>query len=99
VRETKGIARVLSDPARGNLAVALLARRPEPLHELVASLRSQSPDAVLEAFPTDTEPDQLRRAFADIKHHGSFAGLKLSMAIFSIKNSSKKPFMEETFEV
>lgn len=93
-----GIARVLSNPAQGNMAVALLARRPEPLNDLVKSLRSQTPGAILEAFPTDTKPDNLRKAFADIKAHDSFKDLKLNMAIFSIKNSSKKPFMTETFE-
>lgn len=91
-----GIARVLARD--GNLAVALLARRPEPLNDLVKSLRSQSPGAVIEAFPTDTKPDNLRKAFADIKKHQSFAGLKLNTAIFSIKSSSKKPFLEETYE-
>lgn len=97
---TTGIARILSSPSHGNLAVALLARRPEPLNELVKSLKSQPThqDAVLEAFPTDTKPDNLRKAFADIKNHPSFTNLKLDVAIFSIKNSSKKPFLNETFE-
>lgn len=45
-----GIARVLSRD--GNLAVALLARRAEPLNDLVKSLKTQSPGAVIEAFPT-----------------------------------------------
>jgi short-subunit dehydrogenase len=80
------------------MAVALLARRPEPLNDLVKSLRSQNPSSVLEAFPTDTQPDNLKQAFASIKAHESFAGLKLKVAIFSVKNSSKKPFMEETFD-
>lgn len=93
-----GIARILSHPSHGNMAVALLARRPEPLNDLVKSLRSQSPDAVLEAFPTDTKPENLRKAFADIKTANAFQGLKLKVAIFSIKNSSKKPFMSETFD-
>ncbi|KXT12762.1 hypothetical protein AC579_675 [Pseudocercospora musae] len=93
-----GIARVLSSPNQGNLAVALLARRPEPLNDLIKSLKSQNQDAVLEAFPTDTKPENLRNAFADIKSHSSFKDLKLKVAIFSIKNSSKKPFLMETFE-
>jgi short-subunit dehydrogenase len=80
------------------MAVALLARRPEPLNDLVKSLRSQNPSSVLEAFPTDTQPDNLKQAFASIKAHESFSGLKLKVAIFSVKNSSKKPFMEETFD-
>lgn len=93
-----GIARILSDPAHGNMAVALLARRAEPLNDLVKSLQAQQPDAVLAAFPTDTAPDNLRKAFADIKAHEAFAGLKLRLTIFSIKNSSKKPFLSETYE-
>ena len=93
-----GIARILSHPSHGNLAVALMARRPEALNDLVTSLRSQNPGAVLETFPTDTSPDNLKKAFADIRGHQSFQGLKLQVSIFSIKNSSKKPFMTETFE-
>lgn len=93
-----GIARVLGHPSHGNMAVALLARRPEALNELVGNLRSQAPNGVFEAFPTDTSPDKLRKAFADIKSHDSFRDLKLKVSIFSVKNSSKKPFMEENFE-
>lgn len=94
----QGIARILSHPSHGNMAVALLARRPEPLNDLVKSLKSKQPEAVLEAFPTDTSPENLRKAFADIKAHKSFKDLKLRVAIFSIKNSSKKPFLTETYE-
>ncbi|KAF2497448.1 NAD(P)-binding protein [Lophium mytilinum] len=93
-----GIARILSHPSHGNLAVALLARRPEPLHDLCASLRKSSPNAVLEAFPTDTSPASLKKAFADIKAHDSFKGLKLQMAVYSVKHSSRKPFMDETYD-
>ncbi|KAK3052096.1 hypothetical protein LTR09_006688 [Extremus antarcticus] len=93
-----GIARILGSPNYGNLAVALLARRPEALNALVDDLRSQTPNGVFEAFPTDTSPDKLRQAFADIKGHQSFKDLKLKVSVFSVKNSSKKPFMEETFE-
>ncbi|KAF2172887.1 hypothetical protein M409DRAFT_49400 [Zasmidium cellare ATCC 36951] len=93
-----GIARILSHPNHGNMAVALLARRPDSLADLIKSLHSQTPSLVLEAFPTDTSPTSLRKAFADIKAHQSFRDLKLKVAIFSIKNSSKKPFMEESFE-
>lgn len=80
------------------MAVALLARRPESLNDVIKSLRSQNPNAVLEAFPTDTKPENLRKAFADIKAHQSFQNLKLNVAVFSIKNSAKKPFMTETFD-
>lgn len=93
-----GIARILGHPSHGNLAVALLARRPEALNDLVSTLRSQAPNGVFESFPTDTSPEKLRKAFADIKAHDSFRDLKLKVAIFSVKNSSKKPFMEENFE-
>ncbi|CAK3987635.1 Hypothetical predicted protein [Lecanosticta acicola] len=93
-----GIARILSHPSHGNMAVALLARRAEPLQELTKSLAEKVPGAVLEAFPTDTSPENLRQTFAAIKQHTRFQGLKLRVSIFSIKNSSKKPFMEETFE-
>lgn len=78
--------------------MALLARRPEALNELVSNLRSQTPDGVFEAFPTDTSPDKIRKTFADIKAHQSFKDLKLRLSIFSIKNSAKKPFMSENFE-
>jgi hypothetical protein len=65
---------------------------------VISSIRKTSPKAVLEAFPSDTSPDSLKKAFKDIKAHQSFQGLKLNMAIYSIKHSSKKPFMEETYE-
>lgn len=93
-----GIAKILGHPSHGNYAVALLARRPEALDELVSNLRSQVPNGIFEAFPTDTAPDNLRKTFADIKAHQSFKDLKLRVSIFSIKNSAKKPFMDETFE-
>jgi len=93
-----GIARILAHPSHGNLAVALLARRQDALNELVKDLRSQTPDGVFETFATDTSPEKLRRAFADINAHPSFKDLKLRLAIYSIKNSAKKPFMQETFE-
>ncbi|KAK1064145.1 hypothetical protein LTR12_005887 [Friedmanniomyces endolithicus] len=93
-----GIARILAHPSHGNLAVALLARRPDALDDLVKTLKSQVPNSVVEPFATDTSPDKLRKAFADIKAHQSFKDLKLRLAIFSIKNSAKKPFMQETFE-
>ena len=89
---------MLGSPSHGNMAVALLARRPEALDDLVQDLRKQTPDGVFEAFPTDTSPDKLRAAFAAIKSHGSFKDLKLRLSIFSIKNSSKEPFLNKTFE-
>jgi short-subunit dehydrogenase len=92
-----GIARVLA--SQGNLAVALLARRQEPLQELAKSLRDAVPNSVFEAFPTDTSPKNLAAAFQDIKAHKSFKGLKLRLSIFSVKHSHRKPFMEESYEV
>lgn len=81
------------------MAVALLARRPEALTEVAQSLRSSLPDgAVIETFPTDTSPDSLKKAFADIKQHKAFHNLKLQTAIFSVKHSSKKPFLNETYD-
>lgn len=91
-----GIAKALA--TQGNLAVALLARRPEPLNELVKNLRSQIPNGVFEPFATDTSPEKLHKAFEDIKAHQSFKNLKLRLSIYSIKNSAKKPFMTETFD-
>lgn len=88
---------MLAHPNQGNMAVALLARRPEALTEVVQSLRSSAPNAVVESFPTDTSPDSLKKTFSDIKQHKSFNNLKLNVAIYSIKHSSKKPFLEETY--
>merc|ERR1711939_691654 len=72
-----GIARILSHPKHGNLAVALLARRQEGLN----SVRSN-----------------LQQTFQAIKSHASFKDLKLKVAVYSVKHSSKKPFMNETYE-
>jgi len=80
------------------MAVALLARRSEVINDVASSIRSQAPGSVVEAFPTDTSPDSLKKAFEDIRTHKSFADLKLNMAIYSIKHSSKKPFMSETYQ-
>ncbi|PNS16741.1 hypothetical protein CAC42_4705 [Sphaceloma murrayae] len=93
-----GIARVLADPNQGNKAIALLARREESLKEIAAAIRSKIPGAVVEIFPTDTSPASLKGAFEAIKDHKAFASLKLDMAIYSIKHSSKKPFLEETYD-
>ncbi|KAL1305057.1 hypothetical protein AAFC00_001995 [Neodothiora populina] len=92
-----GIARVLAHPSHGNMAVALLARRPESLKGVADSLRAFTPDAVIETFPTDTSPNALKKAFSDIRQHESFRDLKLRVAIYSVKHSSKKPFLDETY--
>lgn len=82
------------------MAVALLARRPEHLQELTKKLRSQVPGSVFEAFPTDaSKPDDIKKTFQAIKESQAFEGLKLDLAIFSVKHSSRKGFMEETYEV
>ncbi|KAL8737010.1 MAG: hypothetical protein Q9181_002121 [Wetmoreana brouardii] len=92
-----GIARILSHPSHGNFALALLARNPSKLSSLATSLRSSTgPSTIIETFPTDTNPSNLSRAFAAIRSHPSFSGLKLKVGIFSIKHYSKKPFLEET---
>jgi NAD(P)-dependent dehydrogenase (short-subunit alcohol dehydrogenase family) len=93
-----GIARALSSASQGNLAVALLARRPDSINASISKIREANSDAVLEAFPSDTSKASLEKAFDDIKAHQSFKGLKLKLAIYSIKHSSKKPFLEETRE-
>ncbi|KXH68702.1 short-chain dehydrogenase/reductase SDR [Colletotrichum salicis] len=92
-----GIARILASPQHGNLAVALLARNPENLQTLAADLRKSS-NGILHPFPTDTQPENLRQTFQQIADHADFKDLKLKLAIYHIKNSSKKPFLEETPE-
>ncbi|KAJ0295500.1 hypothetical protein COL5a_012154 [Colletotrichum fioriniae] len=92
-----GIARILASPQHGNLAVALLARNPENLQNLAADLRKSS-EGILHPFPTDTEPENLRRTFQQIADHADFKDLKLKLAIYHVKNASKKPFLEETPE-
>jgi len=93
-----GIARILSHPQHGNMAVALLARRPESLSSIAQNLSETSPGSVVEVFPTDTKPENLKKAFQSIKCHSSFRDLKLKVAVYSVKHSSKKPFMSETYE-
>lgn len=61
-------------------------------------MRKTSPGAVLETFPTDTSKVSLEKTFQEIQNHQSFKDLKLDMAVYSIKHSSKKPFLEETRE-
>lgn len=83
-----GICRILSHPSHGNLAVAVLARNPDNLNAIARGLRSSTPNPV-EAFPTDTSPEQLSKAFSDIRSHSSFEGLKLKVAVFHVKHASK----------
>jgi NAD(P)-dependent dehydrogenase (short-subunit alcohol dehydrogenase family) len=93
-----GIARILSHPSHGNLAVALLARRVDSLAEIKENLQQSSPESVIETFPTNTDPYNLRSTFRAIGEHKSFKGLKLTIAVYSIKHLSKKPFLAETYE-
>ncbi|KIL87718.1 hypothetical protein FAVG1_09429 [Fusarium avenaceum] len=93
----RGIARVLARPDGGNLAVALLARNADNLESLRDSLRQET-NGVLHSFPTDTQPDNLRKTFQDIAKHPDFKDLKLKLAIYHVKQASKKPFLEETPE-
>lgn len=65
---------------------------------MISTIRKTSPDAVLEAFPSDTLKTSIEKAFTDIRSHKSFHGLKAEVAIYSVKHSSKKPFLEETRE-
>jgi len=93
-----GIARILSHPSHGNLAVALLARRADSLSNIRSNLQETSPNSIVETFATDTEPSNIQKAFQSIREHKSFKDLKLKVAVYSIKHSSKKPFMNETYE-
>lgn len=79
-------------------AVALLARNAENLTNLCNSVRQSSNGGILHSFPTDTQPENLRQTFKNIAAHPEFAGLKLKLAIYHIKHSSKGPFLESTAE-
>jgi len=80
------------------MAVALLARRQENLSNVASNLQKTSPGSVVETFATDTSPTNLKSTFQSIRSHNSFKDLKLKVAIYSVKHSSKKPFMNETYE-
>jgi NAD(P)-dependent dehydrogenase (short-subunit alcohol dehydrogenase family) len=91
-----GIARVLGDPARGNMAVALLARNSEKLTSLASTLRSSVKGGVFHTFASNTEPASLAKTFDAIASQPELKDLKLRLAVYHIKHSSKKPFLEET---
>jgi NAD(P)-dependent dehydrogenase (short-subunit alcohol dehydrogenase family) len=61
-----------------------------------ANLAKTSPNSVVEAFTSDTSPEAVSSAFSSISKHPSFKDLKLKVAVYSVKHSSKKPFMTET---
>lgn len=49
-------------------------------------------------FPCDTRPANLQRTFAEIGAHPDFKDLKLKVAIFHVKHSLKKPYLQTTPE-
>ena len=91
-----GIARILSSPSHGNLAVALLSRTGDA--QLATKISKTSGGGVLKAFKTDTSEPQLNQAFEDIQSWAKSidSDLKLKLSIFNIKHSHKTPFEEET---
>ena len=76
--------------------MALLARNADNLKSVKSKVLEANSNSTIEIFSTDTSPDNLTRTFEDVKSHRSFQGLKLRLAIYSIKHSSKKPFLSET---
>ncbi|MCJ1278511.1 hypothetical protein MMC21_006328 [Puttea exsequens] len=92
-----GVARILAHPSHGNFAVALLARNPENLANTAKGIQASTPNPVI-GFPSDTTPEKLSKAFADICSHGSFRDLTLRVAVYHVKHASKKPFLEETYQ-
>ncbi|KAI1485499.1 hypothetical protein F5X96DRAFT_674574 [Biscogniauxia mediterranea] len=93
-----GIARVLADPSLGNMAVALLARNAENLRSLCSEVRRTSHGGELHAFPSDTSPASLRRAFGEIGAHAAFAGLRLRLAVYHVKHAPRAPFLDTPAE-
>jgi len=94
-----GIARMLSSPSHGNLAVALLSRTPSNLESVKKVVLKSNGSASIECFSADIAQHQtIETAFANIATHPTFKGLKLEAAIYSVKHADKKPFLEETHE-
>ena len=90
-----GIARTLVQNGYG---VACLARNADRLEETVEKIRQQTGQKAVEGFSTDTQPSNLTFAFEKIRSHPSFEGLKLKLALFHIKHSSREPFLETSPE-
>jgi short-subunit dehydrogenase len=90
-----GIARTLVQNGYG---VACLARNADRLEETVEKIRQQTGQKAVEGFATDTQPSNLTFAFEKIRSHPSFEGLKLKLALFHIKHSSREPFLETSPE-
>ena len=86
-----GICRILTHASHENLAFAVLARNRDNQNTVAKGLRSSTPNPV-HAFPTDTPPEKLSKAFSDIHSHGSFEDLKFNVAVFHIKHAHKNPF-------
>lgn len=77
--------------------MAVLARNEENLKQLCQTIRTSAQSGstpVVEAFPTDTSPESLSRTFKAIASHQAFQGLKLRLAIYHVKHSSKEPFLD-----
>jgi short-subunit dehydrogenase len=70
------------------MAVALLARRQENLSSVASNLQNTSPGSIVETFATDTSPNSFKSAFQSIRAHNSFKGLKLKVAVYSVKHSN-----------
>lgn len=49
-------------------------------------------------FPCDTKPANLQKTFKEIAAHPDFQNLKLKLAVFHVKHSMKKPYLETTPE-
>ena len=73
-----------------------MARSKDNLTSVKHTILQSNPNSTIETFPTDTQPDNLSAAFRAVKSHPSFADLKLRIAVYSVKHSSKKPFLQET---
>jgi len=91
-----GVARVLARD--GGMAVALLARNQSNLEKLRDDLRKSVQGGVFHSFPSDTSPSSLSKTFKDISQHPELKDLKLRLAIFHVKHSSKEPFMQTSPE-
>lgn len=81
--------------------MALLARNADNLSKVAQTLQSQLPPGAgpVHTFPTNTDnPKTLQKTFQEIRDHADLKNLKLKVAVWHVKHSSKKPFLEETPE-
>lgn len=89
-----GIARVLADPQRGNMAVALLSRSGD--EALAERLGRESQGGILKAFATDTSPEKLGETIARVRKWAEEKEeLKLKLAVWNIKHSHRVAFEDE----